>query len=129
MSDRNGHPPAHLEAPAPDYLASCLELPFFEPAHAELARQAHAWAKQALPGVAGAAADLDSHCVGLVQALGKAGLLRYCVPRAWGGALEELDSRSITCCAFSVATIFAMAGSRVTRRPPWPWTSRSQAAR
>ena len=95
MSDRNGHPPAHLEAPAPDYLASCLELPFFEPAHAELARQAHAWAKQALPGVAGAAADLDSHCVGLVQALGKAGLLRYCVPRAWGGALDVLDSRSI----------------------------------
>ena len=85
----------HLKAPAPDYLASCLELPFFDPAHAELARQAHQWASRALPAVAAGAADLDAHCVALVKALGEAGLLRYCVPRAWGGALDALDSRSI----------------------------------
>ncbi len=85
----------HLNAPAPDYLASCLELPFFDPAHGELAREAHQWADRALPALAAGAADLDSHCVALVKALGDAGLLRYCVPRAWGGALDALDSRSI----------------------------------
>ena len=77
------HSSVHLQAPPPDYLASCLELPFFEPAHAELARQAHDWAQRTLPDVAAGAADLDAHCRALVKALGAAGLLRYCVPRAW----------------------------------------------
>ncbi len=90
-----GHSPVHLEAPPPDYLASCLELPFFDPAHAELARQAHDWAQASLANIAGGVADLDAHCRALVKSLGNAGLLRYCVPRAWGGALEALDSRSI----------------------------------
>jgi acyl-CoA dehydrogenase len=85
----------HLKAPAPDYLASCLELPFFEPAHAGLAHEAHRWGEDVLPGIVDSAQDLDGRCVALVNALGKAGLLRYCVPRAWGGALDELDSRSI----------------------------------
>ncbi len=87
--------PQHLRAPAPDYLASCLELPFFEPAHAELAHRAHQWGEAVLPGVVQGAGDLDARCIALVAALGEAGLLRYCVPRAWGGELPVLDSRSI----------------------------------
>ena len=86
---------SHLKAPAQDYLASCLELPFFDPSHTALAHEAHAWGDSVLPGVVDGATDLDARCIALVNALGKAGLLRYCVPRAWGGALEQLDSRSI----------------------------------
>ncbi|MEO8225197.1 MAG: acyl-CoA dehydrogenase family protein, partial [Gammaproteobacteria bacterium] len=90
-------PSAHAAAPAPrqDYLASCLELPFFNTQHSDLAHEAHRWSETELPAVVAGAEDLDSRCIAIVAALGKAGLLRYCVPRAWGGALAELDSRSI----------------------------------
>ena len=90
-----GNPVAHPAAPPQDYLDACLELPFFDPPHAALAREAHRWGDSSLPGVVAGAPDLDARCIALVGALGKAGLLRYCVPRAWGGALEHLDSRSI----------------------------------
>ncbi|MEO6269023.1 MAG: acyl-CoA dehydrogenase family protein [Lautropia sp.] len=89
------HPAAHPVAPPQDYLESCLELPFFDPPHATLAREAHRWGDSTLPGVVASAPDLDARCIALVGALGKVGLLRYCVPQAWGGALEHLDSRSI----------------------------------
>jgi len=89
------HAEGHGGTPAPDYLASTLELPFFDAAHATLARKAHRWGEEVLPGVVEAAPDLDTRCIALVKALGSEGLLRYCVPRAWGGALEALDSRSI----------------------------------
>ncbi len=89
------HPAAHPVAPPQDYLESCLELPFFDPPHAALAREAHRWGDSTLPAVVAGAPDLDARCIALVGALGKAGLLRYCVPQAWGGALEHLDSRSI----------------------------------
>ncbi len=69
-----------------------LELPFFEPAHRELARAVAAWTAQAQPIDHG---DPDSACRALVRELGRAGLLRYCVPAAFGGALAELDSRSL----------------------------------
>ncbi|MEX2495467.1 MAG: acyl-CoA dehydrogenase family protein [Woeseia sp.] len=39
--------------------------------------------------------DTDTACRKLVSDLGKAGLLRHCVPAAWGGASESLDVRSI----------------------------------
>ncbi|MDE2120791.1 MAG: acyl-CoA dehydrogenase family protein, partial [Betaproteobacteria bacterium] len=69
-----------------------LELPFFEPAHRELARAVAAWSAQARPIDH---ADTDGACRALVRDLGRAGLLRYCVPAAFGGALPELDSRSL----------------------------------
>ena len=69
-----------------------LDLPFFEPAHRELARAVADWCAQAQP------IDhehTDAACRALVGELGRAGLLRYCVPAAFGGALPELDSRSL----------------------------------
>ena len=51
--------------------------PFFEPKHAELARQAEAWAKESLGHAHGA--DADSICRRLVQDLGCAGYLHHCV--------------------------------------------------
>ena len=82
-------------APTPDYLAGCLELPFFDAEHARLATRAHDWAAATLPTLTADERDLEGTCRALVAAMGTAGLLRYTVPRAWGGALEQLDSRSI----------------------------------
>ncbi len=39
--------------------------------------------------------DVDAACRAWVRALGDAGILRYCVPAAYGGARETLDSRAL----------------------------------
>ncbi len=61
--------------------------PFFEPRHAELARQAEDWARGNLAYANGE--DADAICKRLVQDLGCAGFLRHCVG-------ENPDLRSIT---------------------------------
>ncbi|RZL90948.1 MAG: acyl-CoA dehydrogenase [Variovorax sp.] len=68
-----------------------LSLPFFDDAHRELAQGLVPWA---------AAQDVDEHddraaCRDWVRRLGGGGWLRYCVPAAFGGALEQLDSRAL----------------------------------
>ncbi|HVL55480.1 MAG TPA: acyl-CoA dehydrogenase family protein [Burkholderiaceae bacterium] len=70
-----------------------LQLPFFEPRHAELARDVDRWAKERLAALDHA--DTDAACRWLVRELGAAGWLRYCVPGRHGGALNELESRSL----------------------------------
>jgi acyl-CoA dehydrogenase len=78
---------------------SFLGWPFFDDAHRSLAHAYEAWAAQALPPLLeGADDDLDAvyHCVRtLVSELGRAGLLRPCVPAAYGGAREAVDVRSL----------------------------------
>jgi alkylation response protein AidB-like acyl-CoA dehydrogenase len=74
---------------APTFLA----WPFFGAEHRDLAAQAQAWT-DGRPATA-AHEDIDLACRQLVDALGAAGLLRYCVPRAYGGALDHLDSRAL----------------------------------
>jgi acyl-CoA dehydrogenase len=71
-----------------------LEWPFFDSAHRTLAADLDAWA------AANAAhlehtADVDALCRDLVARLGRGGWLRYCVPAAYGGTCEQLDSRSL----------------------------------
>ncbi len=68
-----------------------LALPFFDDAHRELAHGLLPWT---------AAQDVDEHddraaCRDWVRRLGGGGWLRYCVPAAFGGALEQLDSRAL----------------------------------
>ncbi|RZI73180.1 MAG: acyl-CoA dehydrogenase [Variovorax sp.] len=68
-----------------------LALPFFSDAHRELAQGLVPWA---------AAQDVDENddraaCRNWVRRLGDGGWLRYCVPAAFGGALEQLDSRAL----------------------------------
>jgi acyl-CoA dehydrogenase len=70
-----------------------LELPFFDDGHRALAQALDDWGGGHLQHVDHA--DADGSCRGLVRALGEAGFLRYCVPRAFGGALDALDSRSL----------------------------------
>ncbi len=78
-----------------------LELPFFDGAHRELAATLDRWAAGALAHVDHA--DTDAACRTLVHALGGAGFLRHCVPAAFGGASEALDSRSLVVCRETLA--------------------------
>jgi acyl-CoA dehydrogenase len=71
-----------------------LDWPFFEPRHAELARALDAWALQSVPKSHGA--DVDAECRALVRLLGAGGWLQHAVGgRAFGGAAEAIDTRSI----------------------------------
>jgi acyl-CoA dehydrogenase len=76
-----------------------LDWPFFDDAHRALARELDAWAAERLGPENGNAGhdhvDTDAACHNLVALLGEAGWLEYCVPKAWGGRLERIDSRSL----------------------------------
>ncbi len=68
-----------------------LSLPYFDTAHRALADALRPWA---------AAQEVDetddrAACREWVARLGQGGFLRYCVPAAFGGALEQLDSRAL----------------------------------
>ena len=73
-----------------------LAWPFFDPSHAELAREARAWAQQNVREHDDESrAATDTACRDLVAALGKAGLTRHCVPLAFGGTSVDFDARAI----------------------------------
>jgi acyl-CoA dehydrogenase len=79
-----------MRAPTPAP-TSHLAIPFFDDIHRELAAKLAAWAP---------AQDVDETddrraCREWVKKLGDAGWLRYCVPAAFGGALDKLDSRAL----------------------------------
>ncbi|QSR22067.1 acyl-CoA dehydrogenase family protein [Hyphomonas sp. KY3] len=77
---------------------SFLDWPFLEDHHRDLAVRLDHWAIENLPAIIdrpGARDDLDGTCRALVKALGQGGWLRYCVPGAYGGALETLDVRAL----------------------------------
>lgn len=79
--------------------ATFLDWPFLDDGHRAFARDVEAWSARALPPLLeGAERDLDAvyACVRrLVRALGDAGLLRACVPSAYGGARDAVDVRSL----------------------------------
>ena len=74
---------------------SQYELPFFDAAHADLARGLADWAPQQQVDES----DDRRACKDWVKRLGQGGWLRYCVPAgkggALGGALPQLDSRAL----------------------------------
>jgi acyl-CoA dehydrogenase len=78
---------------------SFLAWPFFDDSHRDQARDFERWTAEALPPLLDGADDnLDAiyDCVRrLVRELGAVGLLRFCVPAAYGGARVELDVRSL----------------------------------
>jgi acyl-CoA dehydrogenase len=78
---------------------SFLEWPFFDDDHRSLADELERWARENLPPLQKGSEDsLDAvyACVRrIVGAMGQAGLLRVCVPGAYGGARENLDVRSL----------------------------------
>ena len=68
-----------------------LALPFFDDNHRDLAARLIPWAAQQKLDESD---DRDA-CRQWVRLLGDNGWLRYCVPAAFGGALENLDSRAL----------------------------------
>jgi len=75
-----------MSAPTAQYA-----LPFFDSSHQVLAERLAAWA----PTQQVDESDDRAACRTWVRLLGDAGWLRYCVPQAFGGALERLDSRAL----------------------------------
>lgn len=79
-----------LKAPSRDF----LDWPFFGREHRDIARTVDDFvASDALRDINHA--DAEEACVALVAKLGAAGILRHCVPAAFGGAAERIDSRSL----------------------------------
>ncbi|HEV7309972.1 acyl-CoA dehydrogenase family protein [Ensifer sp.] len=71
-----------------------LDWPFYEDRHRAVAAGLDDFI---LGGGLGAVnhANVDAACRDLVTALGGAGVLRHCVPKAFGGACDEIDSRTL----------------------------------
>jgi acyl-CoA dehydrogenase len=80
-----------------DAAHDCLEWPFFEAAHRELAVRLQEWAVAQFAGAAHpeARAAVDARCRELVGMLGEAGFTRYAVPQLRGGAPAAFDVRSL----------------------------------
>lgn len=78
---------------------SFLAWPFFDDEHRSLAAELERWVANVLPPLLDGSEDSSDavySCVRkLVAELGKVGLLRICVPRAYGGERENLDVRSL----------------------------------
>jgi len=70
-----------------------LAWPFFDDAHRTLQRDVVAWRDRSFEHLDDS--DPSAACRAYVTALGSAGWLKYTVPRAYGGALDSLDVRSI----------------------------------
>ncbi len=70
-----------------------LSWPFFADAHRALQRELTAWRDAHLRELDDA--DPAGACRTYVAQLGSAGWLKYAVPRAYGGALDSLDVRSL----------------------------------
>jgi alkylation response protein AidB-like acyl-CoA dehydrogenase len=72
-----------------------LRLPFFDAEHRTFAEGLDEWARHAtaeIEGGRGGHDDVDALCKSWVRALGKAGFLRYCVPKGHGGVHDPLRS-------------------------------------
>ena len=81
------------------------QLPFFDRAHAEMAQGLNAWC---------ASQTVDENndrlaCRDWVDRLGHAGWLKYCVPKAFGGTLDQLDSRSLVIARETLSIYSALA--------------------
>ena len=74
-----------------------LDMPFFAAEHRELAARVRAFAHARLHEAARAEDRdaTDAACRKLVQDLGHAGFLRYCIRAEDGGALQDFDVRSL----------------------------------
>lgn len=88
-----------------------LEWPFLDDGHRALARALAGWCQRDAGVIE--ESDLGAACRQLVRELGRAGWLRYCVPAGdagqYGGALPELDSRSLSIIRETLAGHHALA--------------------
>jgi len=77
--------------------AEHLNWPFFGAEHRALSTSIETWAAAHLAGSDHPTdrAKVDARCRALVAELGRAGFTRFCVTKADGGALAQLDARAI----------------------------------
>src|SRR5688500_1140252 len=91
---------------------SHLDWPFFGDEHRALASSVASWlgtlAVERHDTPTGPT-SADDACRDWVQRLGGAGYLRYCVPAAWGGARDTVESRSLCVLRESLAAHDALA--------------------
>ncbi|MFZ4531274.1 MAG: acyl-CoA dehydrogenase family protein [Alsobacter sp.] len=81
-----------MDTSQPTPSADHLAWPFFEDRHRAFAAGLDGWITADGLGAVGHD-DVDAACRTLVARLGAGGMLRSCVPAAYGGAAEGLDSR------------------------------------
>jgi acyl-CoA dehydrogenase len=74
---------------------SYLSWPFFDDSHRALQRDVEAWRDREWRQGPDSDANPSAACKEYVSQLGRAGWLKYAVPRAFGGALEAIDVRSL----------------------------------
>jgi acyl-CoA dehydrogenase len=82
----------------PPFRTDSHHWPFYEAAHRSQADRVAAFAAAVLPGLphdTATTAGLDAACRARVRALGEAGLLKACVPAAFGGLTDRLDVRTL----------------------------------
>ncbi|MEO0413268.1 MAG: acyl-CoA dehydrogenase family protein [Pseudomonadota bacterium] len=72
-----------------------LDWPFFDDSHRDLALKLDDWCQRELAPLGHSEDDVDGQCRKLLSLLAKGGWLRYAVPKAYGGVMEELDVRSL----------------------------------
>jgi alkylation response protein AidB-like acyl-CoA dehydrogenase len=73
---------------------NCLQWPFFEATHGDLAQALETWSAANLGGPH--SHDVDTECRNLVRTLGQGNWLRYAVAgQPYGGAKDTIDTRSI----------------------------------
>jgi acyl-CoA dehydrogenase len=80
--------------------SSYLNWPFFDDRHRRLADELRSWTVTSIASIPepGHSHELvDEHCRNLVQTMGQAGWLRYCVPADYGG-VDNIDVRSLCLC-------------------------------
>ena len=70
-------------------------LPFFTDDHSALQTQARKWVDQNLRAERETEVDLEPRARSLIQALGASGFLKHAVPRQFGGAREQVESRDL----------------------------------
>jgi acyl-CoA dehydrogenase len=70
-----------------------VDLPFFDDTHRRLAVDLAFWCSVNVPQ--DEPEDVDQRGREMIASLGEAGWLRYCVPAAYGGALPQVDLRSL----------------------------------
>jgi acyl-CoA dehydrogenase len=86
-----------------------LAWPFFDEPHRKLARDLWTWAERELQAFDDEPRNVDAACRQLVQQLGDADWLRYCVPSSHGGAFAKLDVRALCLCRETLAQFSGLA--------------------
>ena len=78
-------------------VADHLAWPFFDDRHRRVVSETATWARLNLADATHAVlpAEVDARCRALVRSLGAAGITRYCVREADGGAFPEFDARAL----------------------------------